>query len=566
MSDELQQERERLSQVNLLAQLKREVSATDMITIYLSDYQTQHNHGSYCALIPSARIEQSLGKRTWDLLHGGGLPGTCEYSGENGEWCVEYLRFGDYHVEPLVVERVFYRIRPHYLELSEEFRLFHRLYHDRKVDQFLKIEDDGSETVVATIEPQRVQVRLKELRQFLAVKEMHLAIQFDCREHSSHTLEELGLEAGTVDHRDDLLCWGLDHGSFRGTGGDHDSFSRLLGKRLIPPLPKEESGFCGFAREEHKKYEEFTIDVDENGDEVTCTSDPDALADNFGGNRGSPHYLTGVHFRKSVLDKYYHEPAKYSVEDSILRCGSLWCLEIDNHHDDRVCAWLGDLGRDLPHAEQLHWRSHNIPPAGGVSETFFRRQILAQVADTDRPELLFHEQYHELARRSQLFLGWHLLLPLSDGDTHYLKGLRVPSTDDQKDFDELVLGLTKVLIDSLNEKELNAFIPLSKRAGIKGSIARLEAVFVACKVEDHEEHISFLRKLQELRSSGSAHRKGSKHRKIAADFGVDDQNLRHVFREILIKGTCVLEFLVEVVCNGRLIGSDMPSLPGPEKD
>lgn len=565
MSDNLQHERERLSQAELFARLTRDASATELVTVYHEDYQAQHNHGVYCALIPSARIEESLAEPTWDLAHGGGLPGANKYSGKNGEECVEYLRFGERNVEPLVIARMFHRIRPDYVELSEEFRLFHRLYHERKEDQFLKIEDDGGEILVATIEPERVQVRLKELRQFLAIKEMHLAIQFDCREYSSHTLEELGLEAGGVDHRDDLRCWGLRYGSFHGMSEDHESFSRLLGKRLIPPLPKEKSGFWGFAREDCKRFEEFTIDVDKCGDAVACTSDPDALANSFGGNRGAPHYLTAVHFSKGVLDKYYQEPAKYSVEDSIVRCGSLWHLTIDNHHDDRVCVWLGDLGRDLPHTEQLHWRSHNILPVGGVSETFYRRQIRAEFAETDRPELLFRDKLQKLQGACKLFLEWQLLLPLSDGDVHYFKGLRVPSTDGQKDFDEVVLGLTKVIIDSLNEKKLNALLPISERSGFKGSIARLEAVFVAREVEDYEHHISFLRKLQELRSSGAAHRKGRNYRKIVADFGAENQNLRGVFCAILEHAISLLEFLAEVVIRGTFGDRDAPSLPPREQ-
>ncbi len=79
-----QQECERLSQAKLLAWLNREVLATEMLMVYLSDYQGQHNRGIYCALIPSARIEESLAKPKGDVMHGDGLPGACEYSGENG--------------------------------------------------------------------------------------------------------------------------------------------------------------------------------------------------------------------------------------------------------------------------------------------------------------------------------------------------------------------------------------------------------------------------------------------------------------------------------------------------
>ncbi len=89
--------------------------------------------------------------------------------------------------------------------------------------------------------------------------------------------------------------------------------------------------------------------------------------------------MTPVHFDKKVLDKYYGQPSKYSVEDSYLRCASLWGLQMDNHHNNKVCVWLGDLGRDLPYQEQLHWRSHNIPPEGGVSKTYFKKANISSI-------------------------------------------------------------------------------------------------------------------------------------------------------------------------------------------
>lgn len=544
-------EKARLSQNLLLKELTRQLQATEMITAYLSDSAGPKNHGIYCALVPTAAIEKSLSSRTWDLMHESGYPGAVQYY-DNGETVTEYCRFGDNSgIEPLVIDRGFHGMKPDYKELSEEFRLFHRLYHDRQSDQYIKIDDDGNETVVAIIEPHRVRVRVKEVRQFLAIKEMHLAVLFDCREHSALTLKELGLEEGGGDHRDGLVCWGLHYGDL-GSIGSYQAFSRLLGKRLIPPLPKEKSGMRGYAEEEPKQHVDFIIGIEEDGDVIVHTSNPDALADYFGANPGAPNYLTAVSFRKSVLDKYYQQPAKYSVSDGVVRCGYLWSMYVDNHHDDKVCAWLGDLGRDLPYQEQLHWRSHNIASPDGVSETYHRRQILAQFTDSDRPEHVFQQKYGELAKASVEALGWRILLPLAPEDEHHFQCVRVPATDEQRDFDELVLGLTKILIDSLNEQALNGLIAKDKVAGIKGSISRLELALSECGVQGAEKHVAFLRKLQDLRSSGSAHRKGTNYRKIATEFGVDSQSLRSVFRGILSRVLDVLEFLVGVVRSGKL--------------
>ncbi len=103
----------------------------------------------------------------------------------------------------------------------------------------------------------------------------------------------------------------------------------------------------GLAEEENRKYIDFIIGINDDGEEIIHTSNPDELADYFGANPVAPHYLTAVHFRKEVLDKYYQQPSKYSVEDSHLRCGALWGMQMDNHHSDKVCAWLGGILEEI---------------------------------------------------------------------------------------------------------------------------------------------------------------------------------------------------------------------------
>ncbi len=301
------------------------------------------------------------------------------------------------------------------------------------------------------------------------------------------------------------------------------------------------SEFSGFAEKQKKKYVDFIIGLDDNGDEIrnTCAA-PDDL------------YLTPVSFRKQVLDKYYQQPRKYKVSDSALWCGTLWMIQIDNHHDDKVCVWLGDLGRDLPYKEQLHWKTYNFASETGVSKTYFDRQIDVQFANSDRPEHIFPQRFDELEKTCQEQLGWSLLLPLEPDDTYHLQNIRVPANDEQRDFDELVLGLTKILIDSLNEKQLNALIPREQEKSLRGSISRLEAALAACGVDDASEHLSFLRKLQNLRSTGSAHRKGDKYNRIAEEFDVDSQDLRTVFTGILRKAIGCLDYLIQLVGSNRL--------------
>ena len=542
----IESDRERLSQAKRLEWLQRGFQMTDRIDVCFSSSKSDNSDSAssiviYCALIPLDEIDRVISSPSWDLRSGDCMPNASVSYGI-GEEKVEYLRYGVHNgVEPLVFCRDFYGLYNGYMEICEEFRLFHNLYHDKKTDKYIKIDDGGEEHTVAVVNLDHIQIRLKEIRQFLAIKEMYLSIQFECQERSTYSLEELGFEQGETHQRNSFMRWCHSYGDLYLS--KYKSCSRLVGKRLIKPLPKSKSGLSGFAEEPQKKYIEFIIGVDENGDEITHTSDPDAMA----GYYGAP-----VHFRKQVLDKYYQEPSKYSVEDSVLSCRYLWGLNIDNHHDDKVCVWLRDIGLYLPYAEQLHWRAHNIPPEGGVSKTYFKRQILAEFTDSDRPEHLFKQRYHDLQEICRERLGWQLLLPLDAGDDYHLQGLRIPADDEQSTFDELVLGLTKILIDSLNEKHLNTLIPDNQKAKLKGSIARLEAVLSSHDIEDAADCISFLRKLQSLRSSSATHRKGRNYQKIAKDFGVENQSLREVFTKILWQALDVLTYFTLLVRSGQI--------------
>ncbi len=555
----INKEKKRLLQADRLVEMQRALNSNETLTVYeaYEDEEKRSKRHIYCALIPSAQIQETLAAPTWDLEISRGMPRgvTCN---KHGELQREYLRYGVRNgVEPLIIDRNFDGLREDYREISEEFRLFHELYHDRKTDEYLKMDNVGNEEVVVIVKPDKIEIRLKEIRQFLAIKEMHLAIQFIFSETSRHSLEELELQAGDENTQDELMCWMRRYGDKGLT--NRRAFSRLVGKKLVAPLPKAKSGFWPFAEETEKKYAEFIIGIDENGDNIISTSNPDQLKtpadpENIRGvAQEAPSYLTPVLFREKVLDKYYREPSKYSVEDSILRCGSLWCVYIDNHHKDNVCMWLGDLGRDLPYSEQQHWQLHNIPPTSGVSETYFDRQLGAQFKNSVMLEHIFERRYRDLQKVSQSHLGEEWLLPLRTEDAYHLQSLRIPATDEQRDFDEVVLSLTKILIDSLNEAYLKKMIPFDKREEFKDKrgIALLESALLINDIEGADVHIDFLRKLQRLRSSGSAHRKGQKYVTTAKNFGIEDRSLRDVFAEILKDAADVLDFFIALVKSGQ---------------
>ncbi|MXV78440.1 hypothetical protein F4001_08810, partial [Candidatus Poribacteria bacterium] len=417
MSIEL--DRERLLQAHNLEWMRRNLKPTDMVTVYRWT-GSPRDYFIFSALIPPDQIEQVLSE-----TNVGKRCGT-----ESG-------------IEELIISRCFGGIRENYNEISEEFRLFHNLYREKKTDTYIKIDDAGNEETIAIVKPDKVKIRLKEIRQFLAIKEMYLSMLFEFNEYSRYSLEELCLNNVEREFkRDELICWRYDC-------GDHTAYpefrsdSRLRGRRLIKPLPKSKSSFGDFAEE--PKYVEFIIDVDDNGDEVHHTCDPSELND-FPGENAAWKY-TLVYFKRQVLDKYYNEPSKYTVEDSMVECASLWIMKIDNHDPNKVCVFLNELGISLPYAEQEYWRVYNIQPKEGMSEPFYRRMILGEWANSDQPDHLFKQSYEQLQLSCDECLGWQLLKPLSSGDEYRFKRLRIPVNDEQCHFDDLVQDLQTILIE-----------------------------------------------------------------------------------------------------------------------
>jgi hypothetical protein len=513
------------------------------ITVYLNEITEDENLGLFSALIPNKCVKGSLNSIAWDFHLEDGHPSLVIRSNK-GNRKISYLRFGiSSQIEPFVIHRDFGGIREPYNEILEEFRHFHHLYHDFEKNKLLKFDERGDEIVVAKIEADKVEVRLNEVRQFLAVKEMHLAIYFDLKRYSTLLLDdslvslenENGLTFHKLELKEDLTYYELraSPGSFL-CSDKHKSFSHLLGKKLITPLPIERCGTWPFDRK-REEYTDFIIGSDESGNPIKYSCNPAYLAGLSGINSDAPNYLTPVFFRREVLTKYYAHPERYSVEDGLLRCQRLWGLKIDNNHHEYIVVFLGDLGRDLSIEEQMYWRSYNVPPEGKISKANFDRSFLAIATDPEQIDLIFKTRFIEFSKDWNAVMGWSIFLKLAEADRHLFEALHIPLTNSQAEFDSQVLALTKILIDSLNETEIVKETP-EGNTETKG-ISKFARFLQAHGYPSYQQHTQFLRNLQNLRSSSVAHRKGENYKKIAKNLGLKDNNRADILKEILIEST-----------------------------
>lgn len=538
---------EYLLQTDLRGMFAANLEAANWTPAYLNFRDDGQNGGFFAAFVPSGKAPTLLKDFGWDISKGDCRPSVWTRT-ENGKDIAEYHHYTEPgQIQPIVLDRTFNGIKPSCCEIQEEFRLYHNLYYDHANSKYIKIHDDGNEEDIVLVEKDNIMIRTKALRQFAAIKEMAIVLFVDSVRFSPIPLSAIKEPERYTEGRTEAFTYfvRVSDNDFSKTPAKQ-SFSRFLGKRIIAPLPVEKSGIWPYDQEP-KQFESFIIGADRNGEPTEYTSDPDKLANYFGANPDAPNYLTPVFFRKEVLNKYYAQPDKYEVTDGHLCCGGLWGLRMDNDHSRQVVVYLGDLGKDLSYDEQKYWRTFNILPEGGVSKTCYMRSIRGWFVDPETPDLCFK---HELSRFNEEWKktrGWALFLDLSAADQHFLTALHLPTTNEQAEFDQQVLALTKVLIDSLNEAEL-ARQCKALPDGAKG-IDKLEAYLKQAGNASVGSIVGFLRDLQALRSSGVGHRKGERYEKVSARFGIGTKCLQNVFHAVLFDAIAALQTLLGNAAN-----------------
>lgn len=493
------------------------------VTVYKSDKIGSNNFDGamYCALVDQENTADAMSRNGWDLTIGSGGPGFCTYY-EEGEEITEYYANSDEGFLRPILVRDFHGRKDDYIEIIEEFRLFHNLYHDPKSNTYMSFDDVGDEIEVIKIMENEVRIRRHFLRSFMAAKQMNLLLYFELTRHFKYQTTLTENEAS------ESLKYTIYSG--KSYNENYTSFSRILGKKLIRCAPIDKCGIWPFNKE--KVYQEFMVAGDSD-EPYNFTCNPDLLANYFGANPDAPHYLTPIFFRKDVMQKYY-SASDYDITDGHLRRAGAWSLRFDNNAPDHVSVFLGDLGRDLPEKEQIYWKSFNISPEGRkISKANFERSFLGNFHDSESPEHIFKYKFRRLQDKWRKEHDFELFLPLAEKDEHFFSSLRSMLTNEQSEFDSQVLALTKITIDSINVKSLRKYLEIID-TDVK-SIAIMEMLLDKLKSPETAKFISLLRGIQSVRSTGVAHRKGTDYAKAIARLNIDDADYASEF-DLLLMG------------------------------
>lgn len=502
----------------------------------------------YCGFIPDELVEKSLERVTWDLLVGDGGPTIWTSQSEHG-----YEPNSSAPYQPLIHVRTFHGIRPNYIEISEEFRLFFDLYHFPSEQKLIRIDNGGNEhdAVIYTTHEKdghlSADISRKLLDEFCLVKNVHLAIFFEIGRDLESTFEELGVyPKDKKDYNEDLFRAEQFYFQFAGS----KRCARLIGKRLFPGRARTDKGPWELY-DETEEFEEFIVGVDDQGKHIKVSCKPQDI------RQDASLFYAPVYFRKEVLSKYYNHPERYEVQDGWLSCGSLWGLRMDNDHQDHISVLLGDLGTSLEHSEQLYWRSHNFWPTNpGLSTSAFRRGVLGEFTSPDSVQHRFKEQFAQFNRAYTSSQVQDFFLPLGDGDEYILTALSVPIIPSQAEFDKQVLLLCKLLVDSLSEKEIERRIQalpdieegLPRPAGEGKTIQNLENLLTLTGAPEPRESLEVFRELQALRSSSAAHRKAKHYQNVAEKLEIKEKGTILTFKEILQGCIALLEYLERNLC------------------
>jgi len=507
---------------------------------------------------------KSMTYDTWDINHSEGGPLINEQL--DGTF-ISYSRYSNDEVEPIVMYLENEGRWPEEVFLAEEFVMYFKLHKEVKGKNeyvYYQVDECGDDVEVARVAGINLEVKLKYVKEYIAVKKLNLLVFTDEVINDTRSINELGgniIPWTTIKDSNFIFSYALQESA--GYGLEYKSCAVFRGKCMMRYNDKDIQHLWKLR---DSGYEDFVVGADEDGKEVFMSCEENRMPNLFTRQGDEPYSLSPVFFKRDVLSKYFQAVDKYSVQDGDLS-GPSWGIRIDNDRsDDYVVAALVDLGR-MPHKEQLHWKSFNVLPPrnGSYSTTTFSRWFAAIPTNcSEAPDLVFKQLYIQVNDKWRSKYGWPLFKELAADDQYHFETLHLMGQEnDQKEFDGLIQSITKLIIDSLNEKQLvkaidstkpdvlrflsERNIKESKPSNIQGGITKFECFLISEGLLDSNV-IKLLRNIQDLRSSTVAHRKNTKldtkTEELFNFFGILQESDKVVLLNLLVRLNKMLNWII----------------------
>lgn len=489
----------------------------------------------FACLVDRSHLPNFLETRGWGIEPGSeGKPAVIG-SFVDGASISAYHRFSDEGIEPLLFSKYFSHNQERYIDISEDFVNYYKLYEKLKSKQdraYFFIDEMGEVEEVITVQPDQVRIKWKFLLEFISIREMCLSIGYDFMRMKKGTAADITpflKDENTIDDKNNynhfIRLWpmGLDGLNLQ---------SWIHGKTVLLNDPEKATTY--FDKLFGGGYEEFMTGYDDQGDLVYTSCNADE------------HGIKLTFFKKEVLDKYYNDAKRYDVDGFTISC-DYFSLKIDNNVMKYVPVFVHYLSA-LPHKEQLYWKHYNIEPKEGMTMSRRYYQVMIEgnwSTEPSTPDIYFKSAYAKFNKKWQEKFGWPFYKELSGLDNYQFKALHIPTGNHIKSFCDQVMALIKITIDGINEEQLVKGITLDP--GDKG-LTKLEK-FLEHHGQPMPDMMQFLRNLQALRSGLIAHRFSAANKttkKALEFFGLAADNYQDVACIIFIKSVWTLRALEKI--------------------
>lgn len=278
--------------------------------------------------------------------------------------------------------------------------------------------------------------------------------------------------------------------------------------------------------QKEQQYVEFIAHDWRNNQIITISTDPKSTTNYFEAHSNSlPYELSPAFFKPEVILKYKTDSEKYTVSERDISCRAAWHLEAyDVNEAGQIFAYICYL-RNLPYAEQLHWKAYNEQQKAGISERAITNDFKGEFTTFVDP---LRKVLGILRNWNDTDVSWWTLR-----EARLLERVNTPLTSSRDEWAEAFMNLAKLVIEGF---EISMIRSRLEKIGIKydkneKSIALLEKLIAATATLVDGEKLNAMRTVQFIRTKVKGHASGQEVEKIVRDIIAQHENFTNHFKD-----------------------------------